>query len=405
MDIKILRGSRINDLQSKSSILPQSHQSLPADEGPGLLSRLGLTAVKGLEVPGQLINKLNMALGEPSFIQKPLSEDIQQRSGYTPEQFEPQGPIERYAQKVAYQAPTAALFGPASVVQSAASAIPASLSGEFGAPKWLQDLIQFGSDIGIGKYYGKFTGIKSAQKKAYDAARSLSKEGERVIAQPVVSALTDVGKNLSTETDMKKVKRVEHIIDTVKKNLNYMFEQPNKSTDMLDPKIAMDIRRKIYDTTRKYPDIVEYTKPITEGINNFFAQYGAQNSRFFEQLKRGDQLTAARNMSSFIEKGIDAIPIHGSIADFGKSFFKGILGKTAGEVEKTVRRLVYNPSARDVYFDLVKSVGQQNPSLILRNLNDLSSVLKEEPIEFIPFQESKQQSGNGIRMIRGQKVR
>lgn len=405
-EIKIIRGSRISQaprqmeqpIEQAEPISRQIPQQKQESAGPGLLSRLGISAVKGLEVPGQIVNQIAMALGEPSFIKKPLSEDIRGYIGATEEQLQPQGPIEKFSQRVLTQAPSAALFGPAALARTAVSAAPAVASGELGAPEWMQDLIQFGTDLTLGIRSGKIKNpsIKTAQKNAYDTARSLISDAERPGASKVVEALTDVGKNLGTETDVRTVKRVNHIISTVKDNFQPIFQRRGtKFVPGLNPKKAMDLRKKLYAAGRRYPDLIEYTKPLTEGINSFFAEHSASNPEFFEALTKGDKLTAARNMNSYIEKGFKALPIVGKKGAIG-----AIAGKFIGEGEKIARSVAFKPEVRDIYFDVVKSIAEGNVGLVAQKTDELLKQL--EPSKELPVTQKSQLKG--LKVLRGRRL-
>jgi hypothetical protein len=387
MEVKIIRGSRketpvqpfSRPEQRRKEVSSEPNIDMKKTEGPGLFSRLGHAAVKGLELPGEFVNQIAMLLGEPSFMKKRLSQDIQGYLGATPEQLEPQGTVEKYAQRVLTQAPTAALTGGlGGIARTAASAVPAVAAGEAGAPEWAQDLIQLGTDIGIGVRGGliKSPSIKSAQKAAYDTARSLVSDAERPGAQSVIEGLSKAGRALETETDPKTVKLIEHVIDTVKKNYSPIFKPRAKGfVAGLNPKKAMDLRKSLNRLVSKNNSILEYTKPITEGLNNLLAQYGAENPAFFSSLTRADKLTAARNMTSFLEKSIKSIPVLGSKGKIGD-----FVGKIAGNAERIAKGLMFSPEARNIYSETIKSISSGSAAPIIeRNLLNLDNFFESEP--------------------------
>lgn len=398
-EYKILRGSRkaeeqpVFEEQITENIVEPSVQP-PQTEGPGLLSRLGVSLVKGLELPGEIVNQLAQAIGEPSFLKQRLSQDITQALGATEEQLAPQGVVEKYGQRVLQQAPTAALFGPAALARTAVSAAPAVAAGEAGAPEWAQDLIQFGSDIALGIRSGqiKNPSIAKAQKQAYEAARSLVSDAESPGAPKVIEALTQVGKDLQTETDAKTVKRVSSMLKTVKDNFRNLFAQRGEAG--LNPKTAMDLRRKIYKLQSKYPDLTEYTKPITEGINGFFAEYGSSNPEFIEKLSKADKLTAAKNMNSFLEGAFKQVPFLGKVPGLTELF-----GKTIGQGEKIAKQFAVSPEARSIYLDTIKSVAEGNVPLIAKNLQDLDVVVNEPEINL-----AQESTRKPFKIIRGRRT-
>ena len=377
--------------------IPQETPQAP-QEGPGIGRRLSSALAQGVEAPGQFVNKLNMLLGEPSLFQGPLiSEKIQE--GFTPEQFEPQGVVEAFAQKVAKQAPTSAIFGPAALARGVASAIPATVLGALGAPEWFQDLTQFGVDIGLGVKGGRIFGVKGAQKKVFDAAESLIPKGEAPPAASIIEGLTESGSRLSTKTDKGIVEKVGHIADTVRENFKRMFKGEDVTlTNKMEPRKAMALRRSINVDITKDKNIFEFVKPIQDGINKFFSQYSATNPAFFDALSKGDRLTEARHMKSYIEKGIDLIPgTGGSIGGISKQVLKLVFGKTLGETEKFLRNVITNKDAQKAYLDLGKSILQEDPATIINNISNLTEALETEKVDLPPLRRGRGRASSQVK--------
>lgn len=431
--IEIVRGSRIEkrpDSAPAVSPEPKAMQQVPSEkmemaaqqqEGPGLLARLGHSFVKGLELPGELVNQIAMALGEPSFMKKRLSEDIRGYLGATEEQLKPQGAFEEYSQRVLQQGPSAALFGPAALARTAASAVPAVAAGQLGAPDWAQDLIQFGSDLGLSLKSGavKLPSLAKAQKNAYEVAKSLVSDAERPGAARIIESLTNVGKQLETEVDESKIKRVNHVIDTIKKNFAPIYHHkpgPLGFESGLNPNKALVLRKKIYGLGKRYPDLIEYTKPITEGINSFLTEYGASNPKFFESLSKADRLTEAKHMKSTLEgiaryipfiggKGIGSSTIGGIV---GKGIIGDIMGKIVGDGEKLTRNLLSTGEkgshVRSLYYDLVGSLSKGNAALIEKNaINLLQEINPQE--EGAPLSAKPSKKRLNFELVKGKKIK
>lgn len=395
MDIKVLRGTRTNAPAQSSNQLP-----IQSNEGPGLASRLGHALTRGAEAPGRFVDTILQSIGEPKLMKEPLSEKF----GYSRQQLQPQGPIESYAQRVAELAPTAGLFGAPAVASTAIGAVPASVAKLAGAPEWLQDALQLGSEIGYAGYKGRIPTFKSAQKEAYKEAKAtvpgtaqlksevgyprlpltenLNKEG-LIMPKPFLkegsalnTSINKVKDLLATEPSKRIKEPIEGILDTLNSKLI-------SGKGGLNPKVALDLRKKMNRFAKTLPkDVVgEYIKPLTEGYDKFFIQYGAENPEFLNKLTKADQITAAKNMQSYVSDYINKIPdvvklTNGvSAGSAVRGLLQSVFGTTAGGLEKTIRRVWNNPAAREIYFDAIKAAGQEDPALLFRNLNNLKEAI------------------------------
>lgn len=375
MAFKIISGGKKTSIEE----IPRADASQKTD-GPGLLSRLGVAAVKGLELPGELLNQIGQLLGEPSFMKQRLSQDIQQAIGGTPEQYEPQGPIEKYAQRVLTQIPTAAVSGgflggavPA-VVRTAVSAVPAVAAGEAGAPEWAQDLIQLGSDIGLAYRGGslKSPSISKAQKNAYETAKSLVSDAERPGAKSVIEGLAKAGKALETNLEPRIENAMKLAIDKVKENIVPIFKSHGRFEPGLNPKKALALRVNLNKLGAKNKDLLEFTKPIIEGIDELLVNYGSESPAFTSLIEKGKSLTVARHMKSYLKKLGKSLPIVG-----GKKKIGSLVGSILGEGEKALRRLT-NPEVREIYKETIKSMVQGSAApVIQKNLIELGDAIKE----------------------------
>lgn len=382
------------------SDVPQSQ------EDPSLARRLSTSLAQGTELPGNIVNALNMALGEPSLKQGPsISESLS--AGFSPQQMEPQGVVERYAQKGLKQLPTAAIFGPAAMARTAVSGIPATAVGELGGPEWLQDLTQLGADLGIGYGLGKLAqrsakaaekagtfaekgfpsaplglekleGMAQQQFRAYKAAEELVPNAEKFGAGAVVKGIVESTKRIGTEVNKKLRNEVVDVIQQVKKNFSRVFDAVTGEVgeELLNPRTGMALRRSINDLIRKNDDLFPHLEPIQNGIRDFFTQYSFSNPRFYDQLTKADKLTMAKNMPSLISEFIGKIPmpsgILGSLGGGIRDVVKGAFGATVGSVEKFARNVITNDVAREFYFNMANGIAEGNPAVVLKGISDLT---------------------------------
>ncbi|HSC25141.1 MAG TPA: hypothetical protein VLB80_02895, partial [Candidatus Babeliales bacterium] len=165
----------------------------------------------------------------------------------------------------------------------------------------------------------------------------------------------------------KTAKKINHVIKTIGENI---------SQKKIDPKKAMDLRKKLYEESRSLSDSVNktYIEPLTRGINDFFAHYSAENPTFYKHLKNADKLTELKNMAllstDYIGKlGLDRLPL-GKLATDVSSY-------VVGETERFARGIAKNPAARKYYFDAVTSTVRNDPMLFAHNLNKLKSEMPE----------------------------
>jgi len=377
-----------------------------------IFSRLGISLLEGLEAPAKLLDKASEALGIGQLTARGdyTSEQLRKGLGYSKEEIQPKTFVESFAQKVLKQTPTAALFGPQAAARTALSAIPASVTGAFGAPEWLQDLVQLGADIGIGvKGIGKL-GIKpsvttkplrDAQKKAYDTAKHLAVNRKDASADTIINSLTGVAKKLTRETDGNIVKRVNHVMDTVQNNIKLLADKSGQNIqEIANPEAIMDIRRNLNKMYDKNKDLIEYTQPIIDSFNTYFGEYSVKNPKFFEALKKGDQLTSAVNIkSNIIDKITDFIPSMGGIGNT----IKKILTPTLGSTEKVLRQITSSPEARKAYLDMGKSIVEGNPTVLMNNVKNLEEAInvKEEPY----FRPRKAKAKKKYKIISGSKIK
>lgn len=386
-NIEILRGSKIN-----KSVPVQQLKT----EGPGFLARLGVQALKGTEAPLHTLSNILQYLGEPSLIPgKTTSQDVMQKYGISEEQLQPQSLPESIAQKAAFFAPSAlALGGFPGLQTSTIGSIAGGALQHLGAPEFVQDIGQLGTELASGIIGGKIPRIKSSQKSQYALAEQAIPGGKEFVATPLKIALREAESTLGTEVNEKIHKKIMHAIETVSNNMT--------SGEKISPKTAMELRRKLYQYRNELPtNVKQYIDTLTKGINESFAVYGAENPTFLKHLNEADRLTEMKHMSSVIEQFADSIEKSFS-AIGGKPIKLAIkVGlKPVITSEKILKNIYKHPTARKHYFNAVTAAIKQDPSIFIKNLDGLNEIIKPE-IE-IPIKE--QSSHNNIELLRGRKL-
>lgn len=334
-------------------------QSLGSLAKSGLL---GLGSLFGMEEPhARLVREGKLS---PEQGQVPdIAQLLQQKSGYTPEQLQPQNAVENFVQRFGSQAPLAALGGLPGLASTAIGSGVASGLGALGAPEGLQDIAQLGSEIGYGISRGRIPTAGSAQKAAYEKALASAGESKSSIA-PIQQSLADISNKLATETTKKVSEEIRHAATIVEGNLD-------KLTGKLKVKDALNIRRKLGET---YEGLSKNAKPyindLRNSLNDYFAVYAAENPQFYKHLKEADKLTTMKHMQSVVDKFAQGIvnTVPGITGVLGKGAVKLVLAPTLGISEKITRNVATNSAARKHYFDVVKGAATQNPALFVNSL-------------------------------------
>lgn len=353
---------------------------------PGLFTRTGLAALRGLTSPSDLVNAINEAVYGQKLAVSPAKQLYSGLSeGYTPEQLEPQSFPERVLQKTAESVPLAGLLGgaPAALTSTIGSAAGAT-AGQLGLSPILQDLAQIGTELGTGRLLGKLPTIAGKQKKFEELAKGAVKAGEVHPIAGIKTALNEISNKLSTETNDKIVKRVSHAADILEKNI---------ASGLADPNQIRTLRKNLYQTRKTFPKPYQhYIDNLTKGINKNFALNIAENPDFFNNLSKADRFTELKHMKSYIEDFADKIGdlIPTAIGGkFGKKALNLIFGKTLGGSEKFFRNLINNPTARSHYMDITQASLKQDPAAFIKGLQDLIPSASAEPEVIIKKKEKK----------------
>ncbi len=319
----------------------------------------GISALKGLESIADIFGGTGL---------RSASGELEKKFGLTPEYLEPRNLPEQFVQRFAQFAPTAGLLGglPGLATTAIGSGV-GSLAKYAGLPEPVADIAQLGTELASGRYTGRIPSIGQAQKTGYETARSAIKPGSKVQADAINNALKTVESELGTEVGGKTAKKIQHVVKTIGENI---------TQKKIDPKKAMDLRKKLYEESRSLSDSVNktYIEPLTRGINDFFAHYSAENPTFYKHLKNADKLTELKNMAllstDYIGKlGLDRLPL-GKLASDVSSY-------VVGETERFARGIAKNPAARKYYFDAITSTVHNDPMLFAHNINKLKSEMPE----------------------------
>lgn|SRR5574338_438784 len=403
MEYKLLSGSKIDRKKPTQDV-----SNAPQAEGPGVLSRLGYSALQGLEAPGRALDALLGLFGEQPLMRSSVSEEFRKYLGAQPEQLEPQNILESYGQRFLKQAPIAGLFGPAALGSTAiGSAFGAGLE-RLGAPPLVQDIGQLAGELGTGLLRGKIPlrTLGRKQTTAYEAAeKAVGAELPKTPAFPIFNRITQVEKNLVTETNQKVKDIVGSALDTVKKNI----ETLESGIETISPQKALELRKNIYKDIsqlkgplkRAYP----YLKELPEGINDFFAWYATENPEFYNHLSQADKYTQLKHIYSWVEDSLDKLPSFGGV----KGIVKKTLGKyTLGGAERFARRLIKHPGTMlEHYFDMARTLSRaltspgitSTPSLLLNNVNEFAQAFEEEKPARKEIKEYP-----GIKLLSGQRI-
>ncbi len=361
--VKILKGG-----------LKQSKVPVKAAE-PSLLSNIqrigtstGLKALEGAEnlanlvtLPLQLLTRPISQVGTAPGSQPNVapSQALMQKFGLTPEYLAPQNYPEAVAQRFAEKAPGAALFGLPSLVASGAGSLVGGALQQAGLPEGVQSLGELGTEIATGLYGGNLQKPSQVIRQAQKGIESSVPQGSTFAAPEIIEALNSISGKLGTEVSKEVSNKINHAIRITGENL-----YKNK----ISPLKALELRKNLYSLSDEVSKskAAEYIQPLTQGINKFFASYGAENPQFYKHLNVRDRLTEMRNMKplidGFMEKlGINKIPVLSAATS-------KIYGKSIGQVDKLVRSLAKNSEARKYWFNMTKSAVKQDPNLFIKNL-------------------------------------
>ncbi len=104
-----------------------------------------------------------------------------------------------------------------------------------------------------------------------------------------------------------------------------------------------------------------------------------RTTQFFKHLKAGDQLTQMKNMTSVVDKFVKNIELSSlpgiSALKYPAQF---LAAPIIGSTEKFLRQIYNNPEAKKYYFNAVSAAAKQDPTLFIKNLQNLKTEFPEE---------------------------
>jgi hypothetical protein len=414
MPIEILEGRRLTPESTlKSNIKPTRNTIQPnvQSQAPmGILDQLasrveplkrvgiatGLGALENLEGLANLLTYPAQAYaGFPKL--SPFSEQLKEQFNLTPEYLEPRNFSERFVQKLGSQLPFAVAGGG---IPIALGAGVGSLLGHAGAPEAVQNVGELATALGTGFAGNRIPTISSRQKAEDLLMRQAVPSAAKIKSPEVRGALKTVENALSTEAREKVANKIRHALGTVEKNL---------TKEKINPIDAADLRKSLYKVGRELSedDAALYIQPLTKGINNFFANYAAENPSFYKHLTTRDKFTELKHMSSLIDKFGDAVSNVPKLGPAVNKLIKYTLGTTIGKTEKVLRSILTKPAGAKHYFEAVKAASKENPEAFIRALNNLRSFLPDNVIEDLPEEDietTNKPSNNGIEILEGKKI-
>jgi hypothetical protein len=352
----------------------------------GLGSRLGQALSRGITNPIETGTNLLDLLISPlrSGITSLLPQQVQQQANQQISQFQnrqplnpknaenaPQGLPEDIAQRFLEGAPTAALFGPATLARSGAGSIVGGAARNIGASEGVSDLAQLGTEFGLGLLpsFGKIPTINSAQKSAQSVLENT--KAEPFAASIIKNSIRSVEDKLGREADSKVKNIVTDAIETLQNNIT------NKK---INPHHAYEIRHSIDKIGKKLSskETADYIKPLRNGINDFFAAYSAENPTFYKNLTARDKLTQLKHMGSFIDNFADqlkSVPLLPKAIKYSLGGFK--------IPTQVIKGIATNSEARKHYFNVFKAAINNDPGLFVKNIENLGSNFMPEKTEAI----------------------
>lgn len=372
---------------AKYSLVSDSYNppSSALSEAKRIATNVPLNALQGIQnilSPAELIG---IKIPQPAQV-------IANSYGITPEERQPKGVLERGLERFTLGAlPAAAIGGLPGLAALGLGTIAAEGAGLVGAPDWLKDLTQFGTEIGtgvaaakapeklakipgIGKHLSKVKPVVTpaqAKNNLYASAEKLGESAPRVkdVNNVLKSSLEKVQELLGTETRKPIKKKVTSAIETILENYN---------ENRLNPGKAFSIRKSLGKLGNELSsaDSKKYIEPIRSSLNDFFATYSAEFPEFYTNLKKADQLHQLDSMKLYLGdagKGLldytigsipfvkaKQLPLYQSASEALSSVLNG--------GEKITRGLFTKPAARETYFNAVKAVAENDPHLFAQNI-------------------------------------
>lgn len=413
MAFKLTKGGMSSAWQKPASV--QKREAELAE--PGLLGRLGLSLVEGLESPLQALQSINELLGGSSLTRPAITQEVARLAGVDPGKRGPESTLESFGQNVLKQGPMSALFGPGALVANVLGNVVGTGLEAGGAPEWAQTVGQIGTELGTSLYGGKLPGVGrflgkkplttlgKKQQTAYTAAeravpvelRGYEKAAQKLLPEtsgiqtavtPIVETISDVKASLKRMTNVPAKEKIADAVKTIEQNFT-----PFSKGMKINPRHALELRRNLNADVRdlmRFGGKDRYALPglrkLPQSINNFFAKYSLENPDFYKHLSKADQLTNLKYINTTTQKLIKKLPSKGGL----QKIAFGLLGPTLEEGEKIVRRLATRPDIMfPHYANLIFTLGSNAPVPILQSFSQFIQAANEAdiPISYGPDKE------------------
>lgn len=294
MAIEILRRGKATPELNKPQQQPEAN----------FLTRTGLSALRGLEAPGQFLSNITELLGEPALIRDPtLSQDIMSKLGVTEQQIRPQSGAEEIFQGGLEKIPTTLALGgglPQVGLGFLGSAGRYSAQ-EAGFGPVGQTVAELGTEV-LGSTYGRGLRpgkirkeLRPKMEKAYDIAHKEVETLGRQKADNLSSFITQEIDQLD-KSGLDKAAR---------KNLKTEFINVNKDIfdNAISPKEAWNWKKHFNslisgEYAKSDPDqkLIRVYRRMVGNLNEVLERTGKQNPKFGKPYF----------MAEDIYKGLDA---------------------------------------------------------------------------------------------------
>ena len=410
---------------------PQSEETWPGAVGRNIGSGLLKGAQNVVDLsryfyrPEEVAEKFGPL---PEHIKQNIKQPLAQKFGVSEEFTKPRNWFEEIGQGTISKAPptvAAVLSGggglPAllkSLGIGALGSTAKTVAKEFGQPEWAQSAAELGTEIGAGLATGNIPTLTSKARQGYGEIKKLPASQQAAVPQ--------INKSIKETEDLLKTEVSGKITDKVQSAVNKIGNLINKSpkldsagqiikdaagnpivSESASPRQLFDARKSLYRLQKELPlHAREYIKPLTDGINNFFAEYGTTNPEWYKHLSSSDKFWQLKSMQSSLGDMVEKyLPVatKGEVGPFISQTMGRLVGSTVGGVEKFLRRIYQSPVAREHYFDVFKSIVQQDPTAAKEAVDSLADMFGEQPTVAIPSKREEKKVGK-FKIIRNGSV-
>lgn len=419
MKFKLIRNGEVLEQpeaeKPKAQLLEASQQPQSEESWPGTIGRnIGSGLLKGAQnvvdlsryfyKPEEAAERFGPL---PERVKQSYQQPLSKHLGVSEEFMKPRNQFEEIAQGAIAKAPpiaAATLAGGGGLMELLKSLGIGALGStvktgakELNLTEWAQSAAELGTEIGAGLATGNVPTLKSKAKYGYTEIKKLPASVQSA-APELYKGIAGTEAALRTEADSKIAGKVQDAVNTMGKLI-----ADNKA----NPVDIWKARKSIYREMKKLPvHAKEYLQPLIDGANNFFAEYGATNPEWYKHLSSSDKFWQLRSMNSALGDMVEKyfpVATKGEVGPFISQTMGRIAGGTVGGVEKFLRRVYQSPVAREHYFDVFKSIVQQDPTAAKEAVDSLADMFGEQPTIAIPSKKEEKKIGK-FKIIRNGSV-